>query len=154
MATSFHFPNRDGRQRRLQALIALAAAGVVSAALAGSGQGSTSDGVFSQAQSDRGKAVFALNCAACHGADLSGDSTMQSPALAGDEFMKNWTAKSLDDLFDRIRTTMPANSPGSVPDDQVIDAIAYILDVNKFPAGTAELKANRDALKTVMLTRK
>src|SRR6516165_8705502 len=82
-------------------------------------QASSSRGLYSKAQSDRGKAAYGLNCAACHGNDLTGDPAMQSPSLAGDDFLKSWTAKSVDDLFDKIRTTMPANSPGSVPEDQV-----------------------------------
>jgi mono/diheme cytochrome c family protein len=95
------------------------------------------DGVFSADQASAGKTLFDGKCAMCHGPDLGG--AEMAPALAGGTFMANWAGQSVGDLATRIHTTMPANDPGSLSDKQVADAVAYILSVNQFPAGSAAL---------------
>src|SRR5262245_19535895 len=54
------------------------------------------DGVFTQAQADRGKALYMTSCAACHKADLLGESA--APALAGPDFSQRWVGSNIDDL--------------------------------------------------------
>jgi mono/diheme cytochrome c family protein len=105
------------------------------------------DGVFTAAQSNRGKAQYETHCAACHGAALEGSDT--APELSGSVFLGNWGGLSAAELFTRIRTTMPANEPGSLGDAAVADVMAYLFTVNKFPAGGTELPRDAQALQQI-----
>jgi S-disulfanyl-L-cysteine oxidoreductase SoxD len=107
------------------------------------------DGVFTQKQADRGKELYTTHCSECHLATLAGSD--MTPPLAGNDFLSNWTGSTLGDLFDRIRKTMPMNNPGSVPRDAIPDILAYILNVNKFPAGEAELSRDAQLLKKIRI---
>jgi len=112
-------------------------------------QGSRSlwDGVYTQDQAKRGETAYRESCARCHGNDLmSGDAVRP---LAGTEFLSTWNAKTLGDLYDRIRTTMPADKPGTLNRQQISDIVAYILSTNKFPAGKTEVETQSDLLKQI-----
>src|SRR5262245_28340549 len=72
----------------------------------------TADGVYTDEQAQKGKAVYVRKCAACHGEDMGGaDEPMVTPALVGDKFLKNWSDKSLGLLFEKMQTTMPGDMP-------------------------------------------
>ena len=103
------------------------------------------DGVYTTEQSKRGEALYARECASCHGDLLTGGE--QAPPLAGGEFLANWEGLTLGDLFERIRKTMPMNKPGKLSREVNADILAYMLAMNKFPAGKTELSS-----KTEMLT--
>lgn len=105
------------------------------------------DGVYTQAQAKRGEAVYSGQCARCHGADLGGGDSV--PALAGTDFLSTWNTKTLGDLFDRIRSSMPADKPGTLSREQTADIVAYILSVNQFPTGKKELGTQSDVLKQI-----
>ena len=104
-------------------------------------------GVYTAVQADRGGNVYARECANCHGAGLEGAD--MSPALAGGGFMANWNDLTLGDLFDRIRTSMPANRPGALSRQENIDVIAHLLRSNQFPEGKTELPTETPALRTI-----
>jgi mono/diheme cytochrome c family protein len=59
----------------------------------------------------RGEPLYALHCSSCHGPDLAGGE--QAPGLVGGDFATNWNDRTLDELFDRIRTSMPQNNPAA-----------------------------------------
>ena len=107
------------------------------------------DGVYTQAQADRGKPLYNSSCGSCHGESLNGGE--MAPPLAGGEFLSNWNGLSVGDLFDRIRTTMPLNKPGSLNRETNADITAYILAFNTFPAGQSELSSKSEVLKTVRI---
>jgi mono/diheme cytochrome c family protein len=112
----------------------------------------TWDGVFNQAQADRGKENFLTGrCGGCHKLDLSGD---RGPALKGDDFLAHWDNGSLATLFDKIRETMPPNAPNETTDDAKIDIVAYLLQQNGYPAGKGELRAEADSLGIIDITRR
>lgn len=94
-------------------------------------------GVYTTDQAERGKAVYAEQCAACHGPTLAGIDV--APPLAGSAFLNNWNNTSAGDLFERIHTTMPQNNPGSLSGKAVSDVEAYIFQANGFPAGPTAL---------------
>ena len=48
------------------------------------------------------------------------------PALAGQDFLGKWTGATANELFERIRTTMPQASPGSLSPQQYVDIVAHI----------------------------
>ena len=106
------------------------------------------DGVYSAAQATRGQALYKDKCAPCHGEMLEG---LLGPPLAGDEFLKAWANQPLSELANKIEKTMPQSDPGSLMRPDVIDLVAHILQVGKFPAGQAALPAGDDALKQIAL---
>jgi mono/diheme cytochrome c family protein len=104
--------------------------------LAGQTAGKTVwDGVYTEAQAQRGSAVYTKECSSCHGDDLAG----QGSRLMGDRFMRDWREDSVMSLFQRTKSVMPRRTPGSLTDAQYLDVIAYVLQENEFPAGTNEL---------------
>ena len=58
-------------------------------------------------------------------------------------------AEALGELFERIRTTMPQNKAGKLSREVNADITAYILSVNKFPAGNTELPHSTEFLKQI-----
>jgi mono/diheme cytochrome c family protein len=110
------------------------------------------DSVYSADQAKRGQEKYIQVCSSCHQGDLSGSD--QSPSLAGGEFLDRWDGQSVGDLADRIRLTMPQDDIGSLNIQMSADITAYLLQANSFPAGQEELKADRTALKAVMIKRK
>ncbi len=95
------------------------------------------DGVYTQAQADRGKAAFEQNCAKCHGGQLQGMDEI--PPLSGGHFMADWETQSIADLVQRIHNTMPMDNPGALSTASSTDVVAYLLSQNKIPAGDTEL---------------
>ncbi len=63
--------------------------------------------------------------------------------------MDRWSDKTMGDLFERIRATMPKNKPGSLSAEANADITAYILSMNRFPAGTTELPGDAAALRRI-----
>ncbi len=106
------------------------------------------DGVYTDEQAKRGAALYAKECAGCHGPALTGGE--EAPALTGGGFTSNWNGLTLGDLFERTRATMPQNDPGKVSRQQHADILAFILSVNKFPAGKAELEKQTEMLKEIL----
>ena len=111
-----------------------------------------SEGVYTPAQQQRGEAIYTRECSTCHGERLKGGEG--SPPLTGAEFDANWNDKTIADLFDKIRQTMPAppEQPGKLTPQQNADVIAHILSVDGFPPGATELPSDVDQLKRIRLT--
>ncbi len=107
-------------------------------------------GVYTEAQAKRGEAVSATACVSCHGADLAGD---MGPGLVGQEFLSAWRGESLGAFFDRVHATMPADAPGSMSPRDTADVVAYMLQLNKFPAGEKDLPSDMSALNGITFER-
>jgi mono/diheme cytochrome c family protein len=107
-------------------------------------------GVYTGTQAERGKSAYVKHCARCHGEDVA---TSQNP-LSGQPFMDHWEERTLAELFRRIRDTMPRGEPATVADVDKIDAMAYVLQQNGFPAGDTELTADADALAAIQIVQK
>ena len=104
-------------------------------------------GVFTAAQVERGREAFLANrCAGCHQPDLAGD---RGPALKGADFLAKWGNGSVGALFTKIRDTMPPNSAEAVAPAIKADIIAFLLQSNGFPAGSAELAADTALLENI-----
>jgi len=108
------------------------------------------DGIYTQAQAQRGQALYAKSCAGCHKDDLQGHGT--TPSLAGEEFTEKWDGQTLDDLFEKMQVSMPADHPGSLSREQNAAILAFILRFNNFPAGQGELAADAAGLAKVRFT--
>src|SRR6185436_14815543 len=102
--------------------------------------------LYTQAQANRGKRLYARECASCHGQSLEGT---PATALVGQSFMAKWGEgkHSIDDLYYITKTQMPYEKPGSLTDQQYIDIVAFILASNGYQAGTRALPANPAILK-------
>ncbi len=105
------------------------------------------DGVYTEEQAKRGEPVYQKECAACHGDMLTGGES--APPLTGGAFQANWNGLTLGDLFDRMRKTMPQTSPGRLTRQQNADVLAFMLSINKFPAGKTELYRQSEMLKEI-----
>jgi hypothetical protein len=130
-------------------------AGTLIAILIGSGIAATGAdktvlvGVYTRSQATRGQNIYESKCASCHRADLGGFS---GPPLKGDLFMNRWREFKLRVLYDLVKSTMPADNPGSLSEAAYLDIQAYLLQANEIPPGTKELKP--DVVGNVLLVEK
>ena len=137
---------------RARVLVAVSCAALVVAgvALAVDAQTrSVRDGVYTDAQAERGKAVYVAQCEACHKADLRGEP--MTPSLVGVSFAFRWNGQTLYDYLIGMRSTMPQGAPGGLSEAAYVDVLAYILAENGYPAGDVGLVADADALKAVRI---
>lgn len=112
------------------------------------------DGVYSESQAQRGRKVFVDECSACHAYDLTGGAYFNAPPLVG-SFLERWDGLTLAELFlGKISTSMPQWNPGSLPIEQYRDVLAFILQANKFPAGSTDLPEDPIALAQITIVSK
>lgn len=130
-------------------VMALLIAGSV-AAFSQSGQRTVAEGVYTEAQAQRGEAlVRQVGCANCHGSSLEGGPE-ETPALIGNEFINNWLNQSAEDIHIKV---------GSMPPDMKIkrsaqenaDIVALLLWVNGYKAGSNELSPDPEVLKQIKI---
>lgn len=91
------------------------------------------EGVFSEAQAQAGRTVYDQRCALCHGAGF--EPAQGSPPVRGPAFLANWRGRTMADLYTLVRTTMPPGAASTLSAEQHLNALAYILQANGFPAG-------------------
>jgi len=97
------------------------------------------DGVYSNAQGERGRVFYTTHCSSCHGNSLEG---VSAPPLTGNRFIERWREGALYPLYDFIRTRMPFGRPANakpIPDTEYLDILTYVLKVNGYRAGESEL---------------
>lgn len=111
---------------------------------------SAKEGVYTTDQANRGKTVYDEKCASCHGTMATVTPDM-APLLNDQGFQNLWRDRSLGQLFNRIRETMPQDKPGTLSPEQTADIIAYILSVNQLPAGDVALPRDPEILKDIRL---
>jgi S-disulfanyl-L-cysteine oxidoreductase SoxD len=105
------------------------------------------DGIYSTEQARRGAGLYRQECASCHGEKLEGRG--QAPPLVGADFTMDWNGMTVDDLFEKMQTSMPADQPGHLSREQNATLLAYILNANQFPAGAAELSTDGERLRQI-----
>jgi cytochrome c len=111
------------------------------------------DGVYTEAQAARGERQYGRSCEQCHGPDMSGDQVEEIPSLVLDSFMTDWNGKSVRELFETVKRSMPKDKPGSLGTGAYIDVVAYLLQANKFPSGARELDRNPERLAPIVIER-
>jgi quinoprotein glucose dehydrogenase len=98
------------------------------------------DGIYTEAQAQRGRGFYAEHCASCHGASLEG---AEHRALKGDRFWATWQDTTVDRLLTHVSVNMPHSEDGSLKGTLgarvYADIVAHMLSTNEFPAGAAEL---------------
>ena len=107
------------------------------------------DGIYTEEQAARGDVLYADRCARCHGDTLAGMEA--APALTGTAFYSNWEGEALEALFERMRSSMPQDKPGSLSRAQNADIMAHMLRVGGYPAGTAPLEGQAGSLAQVTI---
>jgi mono/diheme cytochrome c family protein len=130
-------------------IIAITLFSVWAAGVAAQTERSVKEGVYTEEQAKRGELVYAENCANCHGEHMEGAD--MSPSLVGATFSSNWNTLTVGDYYDRVRTTMPMDRPGTISPQQIADVIAYILKSNQYPVGKTELPNLVVPLKTIKI---
>jgi mono/diheme cytochrome c family protein len=101
----------------------------------------TSSGVYTAEQANRGRDTYAMQCKSCH-----------TPAShTGVTFAQWWDRKPLSELYTFILTRMPKNEPGSLQPDEYVDVMAYLLKLNDLPSGSDPLPADSLAMKRIRI---
>ena len=85
----------------------------------------------------------------CHKDDLAG--LDPAPALTGDPFMRKWQGKTVWDIFDKIRKTMPQDNRGSLRPRVYLDIVAYWAKFNDIDVGKQELRNDPKTLKSLII---
>lgn len=106
-------------------------------------------GVYSEAQAYRGEKVADTTCIGCHGPKLDGGDS--GPKLVGDAFIANWSSQSVGVFFDWVREAMPAEAPGTLSRADTAAVIAYIMQLNKMPAGKTDLSTESEILNRIQI---
>ena len=98
------------------------------------------DGVYTTAQADRGRVLYAAHCAACHGGALEGG---EGKALVDETFWTDWREQTVGDLLTYVSTNMPFSEDGSLKGtlsmSTYADIVAHMLAANALPPGPQEL---------------
>jgi S-disulfanyl-L-cysteine oxidoreductase SoxD len=134
---------------RAPILLAGAVLSLLGAATAAQTSRTVWDGVYTEEQAARGATLYADRCARCHGDALGG--VESAPALTGTTFYANWEGETLEAVFERMRSSMPADKPGSLTRPQNADILAHMLKVGGYPPGTAPLDGGAGALAPITI---
>jgi mono/diheme cytochrome c family protein len=92
--------------------------------------------LYTAEQAEAGEHAFQQNCAMCHGPKLEGRA---GPALKGPTFASPQAHFSVSDVFKIISQNMPASAPGTLPHEDYVNIMAFILQQNGYPAGATPL---------------
>ena len=118
-----------------------------------------SEGVYTQAQAARGKALFQKECAACHSDDPKvtqapgrgwwGGEMRNLSMLVGDQVLKKYGTAG--DLYTKMYRTQPPNNVGGLGPQGYADIVAHVLQASGLPPGQNELPADFSLLRNVSL---
>jgi hypothetical protein len=112
---------------------------------------STWDSIYTDSQATRGDSLYRATCMRCHGQTLAG--TDSAVSLMGNDFLGNWDGLTLDQLYDKMLTTMPSDNPKSLPSSKIIDILAFVLSKNAFPSGKVVLPDDVAVLKDIKFSK-
>lgn len=99
--------------------------------------------LISVLQVNRGRDQFRSMCTECHTTAEFGDQT----------FQMKWSRRSVGDLYEFILTAMPDDAPGILTPQQAVDLTAFMLEMNGFETGSAQLDADQAVLDAISLGR-
>jgi PQQ-dependent dehydrogenase (methanol/ethanol family) len=138
----------NGTQARKRAWILLAAmpvAAMLAGIACGNAVGSQASpgGVYTEPQASAGESLYEERCAACHSLDLRGST--HGPQLAGPQFIRKWSSRTIHELFDYTRERMPPGAGSSLTADAYLQITAHVLRANGYAAGPTPLAADTTA---------
>jgi len=146
-------PNRDlpaaapGR-RAVPVLVLLAVIAAVPSAAAAQER----PPAFTEAQVQRGQAIYQKNCQDCHGSTLDNGEFGGAP-LKGSYFRDHWGAGDVSALFGYVNTAMPPDRPGQLSPQSYADLTAFLLSSNGYAAGAEELTTDLEAQSRMTMKR-
>ena len=109
------------------------------------------DGIFTEAQAERGRVAYEAHCGECHGEGLGGGE--MAPGLTGVAFRFRWRGLEVADIYDSVESTMPPEEPATLGDQVYIDVVAFLLSANGYPTGDRELTADSRLLEGIAVER-
>lgn len=130
------FGPRACRNSLTVAALALLLPATVAAQDSAAVERSTNSGVYTAEQATIGKELYMGVCSSCHSPEEHSSKI----------FMLDWGNKPLLDLFGYVWETMPKDNPATLTPKEYAQVMAYILQLNKMPAGTAELPSDSASL--------
>ena len=113
--------------------------GLCLAASASADPQTINDSIYSKNQAKIGKQLYQDNCIACH------DKKYFRPVL------KAWDGQPLSVLFMVMSASMPEGNPGSLPEKDYVDILAYILSLSRYPAGENRLDHTNNGLDEITI---
>ena len=102
---------------------------------------STSEGVFTDEQAQRGAMAYSKNCAGCHGSALR-STDREVPNLTGESF-KRWVGGTLGEKFEMVRDTMPPRDERSLPDEVYLTSSRSYSEPTKYQSAPMSLNLIR-----------
>jgi mono/diheme cytochrome c family protein len=116
----------------------------ITAAIAPRKAAAQSGPLFTEAQVERGRALYQKNCQDCHGTQLDNGEFGGAP-LKGSYFRQHWGSGDVAGLFGYVSALMPPDRPGQLSPQSYADLTAFLLSSNGYAAGGEELTADPDA---------
>lgn len=98
------------------------------------------DAVYTEQQAEAGEELYSEHCLTCH------DKKYFRPVL------KAWEGQPLSILYTVMSTSMPESNPGALPRKDYVDILAYILSLNRYPAGESELDYENGVLDEIVIS--
>ena len=92
-------------------------------------------------QLDVGEKWFLSACISCHAIG----------AVNNPDFRLKWSGQNAYTFFERIRSTMPGNSPGSLTQGTYASIVAYLLKLNGMTVGVRTISSDSSALASILL---
>lgn len=92
-------------------------------------------------QLEVGEQWFRSVCMECHA----------TGTLSNPDFRLAWRGKNAFELFERIRSTMPASKPGTLTQGTYASIVAYLMKVNGMPVGARRVSSDSSALASIRL---
>lgn len=97
------------------------------------------EALYTAAQAERGSARYGAVCIECH----------TKVEFTERPFLFAWEGSSVGQLYAYIAENMPEDGPGSLPQSDYLAVMAYILEMNGYPAGDVELTADMERMRAV-----
>jgi len=146
-------------------ILSAVSGGRAGAAQAPEGKRSVMDGVYTAEQAKRGRDHYRKRCVLCHldngqghaavpvipGESLEREGDAEAPAVAGEPFQKKWNGRTAWELFGTMASTMPVGGPRSLAPQEYADLLAFLFELNKYPAGQRELTPAREQLEAITI---
>lgn len=95
--------------------------------------------LYTAAQADEGAKVWTATCSSCH----------ETKDVTSADFRTKWVGRTLFELYEQIRTTMPDDGPGTLTPEQYLHSVVYILKLNGLPAGETPLVSDSATMSTL-----
>ncbi len=102
---------------------------------------STLSGVYLEEQAAKGQEDYMNICVGCHA----------TGTYIGKVFAQMFDKRPVADLFEFLINKMPKDDPGSLSPKESAELIAYLLKINKVPAGTSALPEDPAALAKILV---